>query len=366
MEIALLTSSRADFGFYQPLLKELKREKKIQVKLVAFGTHLSKAYGYTISQIIESGHPIFAQIKTHLSGDGPEDIVRTIANVNRQFSSFWKKNKFDLILCLGDRYEMFAAVSSSVPFNIPVAHLSGGEQTLGAIDNFYRNALTLIATYHFTNTRKNAERVKQLKGESTNVYHTGSLAVDNIKMTKLYTLHEFKKKFHFNLDTPFILFTFHPETVNFKLNSRYADVIKELFEQVKVNVLVTMPNADTMGNTIRRNLISLAAKYTNIHLVESLGSAGYYTALKYCMFVMGNSSSGIVEAASFQKYVINMGNRQLGREKGNNILDVPMQLEKIIKAMAKISQIQQSHIMTNIYGDGKAAKRITQVLKKIK
>jgi len=364
MEIAVLTSSRADFGFYRPLLTALKKKHGIHASLVVFGTHLSKEHGYTYSEILNSGHKVYTTLDTQPKGDSPKAIVQTIGLVHAVFADFWENNKFDLILCLGDRYEMFAAVSAAVPFNIPVAHISGGEETVGAIDNFYRHALTHVATYHFTNTKKNALRVQQLKGSSKNIYFTGSLAVDNINATKLISVKKFKQQFHFDLSNPFILFTFHPETANYRTNTENALATKKLLLQLKINVLVTMPNADTMGNAIREKLSEAANENKNITLAESLGSAGYYSALKHCDLVMGNSSSGIVEAASFNKYVINIGNRQSGRERGNNILDVKMNVGHIHKLISKVMSLPKRK-MKNIYGDGKAAERISEIINKI-
>lgn len=364
MEIVILTSSRADFGFYKPLLNLLKNEKSIHSNLVVFGTHLSKKYGYTVNDIKNSGYKIFSEIDVVSSGDSPEEIVKTIGNTYLKFANFWKNNKFDLILCLGDRYEMFAAVSASVPFNMPVVHISGGEETLGAIDNIYRHSLTLIAKYHFTNTKKNAERVKQITGSSKNIYYTGSMAIDNINGTELYDAIGFKKAFNFDISKPFILFTFHPETLNYKENIRYASIIKEILVSLNINILVTMPNADTMGDVVREQLHVAANENKKIVLVESLGSKGYYTALKNCDLVLGNSSSGIVEAASFAKYVVNIGNRQLGREFGDNVIHCEINKKKVIKSINSIKDLPKlSH--KNIYGNGKASIKILDKLKKI-
>lgn len=364
MEVAILTSSRADFGFYKPLLNLIKKQKSIKAHLVVFGTHLSKKHGYTITDIENSGHKVFAKINVVPSGDGPAEVVKTIGKAHLKFADFWNLSKFDLIICLGDRYEMFGAVSASVPFNIPIVHISGGEETLGAIDNVYRHSLTLMSKYHFTNTKKNANRVKEIKGSSKNVFHTGSMAIDNINATKLFTIEEFYKTFNFNLNKPFVLFTFHPETVNYKKNIDYADILKSTLLDLNLNVLVTMPNADTMGDVIRKKLHEAANENKNICLVESLGSKGYYTALKHCNLVLGNSSSGIVEAASFGKHVLNIGNRQLGREYGINVIHCKINKKDILKNIMLISKLPKLN-SKNIYGDGRASEKIFEILKKI-
>jgi GDP/UDP-N,N'-diacetylbacillosamine 2-epimerase (hydrolysing) len=364
MEIAILTSSRADFGFYKPLLNLLKKQSKINYNLIVFGTHLAPGYGYTIDNIKASGYGNITEVQAVPNGDKAIDIVKTIGNTYLKFADFWGQTDPDLILCIGDRYEMFAAVSASIPFNIPIAHISGGEETLGAIDNVYRHSLSLMAKYHFTNTQCNAERVTQITGSSKNVYHTGSLAVDNIKETKLYNSDEFKNLFNFDLEQPFILFTFHPETVNYKMNSEYALIMGDVLMGLKCNVLVTMPNADTMGGVIRDELYKVASKNSNIYLVESLGSRGYYSALNKCVLVLGNSSSGIVEAASFSKYVINVGDRQLGRECGDNVIHCKIDKNEILKQIKGIKDLSPLDTK-NIYGDGEASNKIYEVLNKI-
>jgi len=364
MEIAVLTSSRADFGFYKPLLNLLGNQNEINFNLIVFGTHLSHSHGFTLNDIKKSGYRVFAEVDATPEGDEAISIAKAIGNTHLKFAEFWDKNNFDMILCIGDRYEMFAAVSASVPFNIPIAHISGGEETLGAIDNVYRHSLSLMAKYHFTNTQHNAARVSQIIGSSKNVYHTGSLAIDNINETTLYNSLEFKDLFNFDITKPFILFTFHPETVDYKMNAKYASIISDVLINLKCNVLVTMPNADTMGGVIRNALHQAANMNNNIFLIESLGSKGYYTALKNCILVLGNSSSGIIEAASFSKYVINVGARQLGRECGGNVMHCKIDKYEIYNTIKNVETLTELST-ENIYGKGDASARIYEVLKRI-
>jgi GDP/UDP-N,N'-diacetylbacillosamine 2-epimerase (hydrolysing) len=225
--------------------------------------------------------------------------------------------------------------------------------------------MSLMSTYHFTNTANNAKRVRQITGRSENVFHTGSLAVDNIKGTELYTSGEFKAAFNFDLNQPFVLFTFHPETIDYNMNKEYAQIIGDVLITLKKNVLVTMPNADTMGEVIREALYKASVKNNNIHLIESLGSRGYYTALAKCIFVLGNSSSGIIEAASFSKYAINLGNRQLGREAGDNVIHCRIDKEEILNTIRYVEKLPDFKSNYNIYGNGEAAKMIYSELKRI-
>lgn len=364
MKLALLTSSRADYGFYRPLIRRLNECEELSFTLIAFGTHLSKFHGSTISSIYEDGVTDVELVSWVPDGDSPSEIAEGIGLCHVAFSKFWTITDADLIVCIGDRYEMFAAVSASIPFNIPVAHISGGEETLGAIDNIYRHSLTHMSKYHFVNTEKNKNRVIDLIVSSENVFRSGSLAVDNIHETVLLTNSEFYEQFDFDIVSPFILFTFHPETVKHENNKFYAEVIETILLGLDYNVLVTMPNADTSSNIIRETLIKVGHHVKRISLVESLGSRGYYTALKNCEFVLGNSSSGIIEAASFGKYVINLGSRQAGREKGKNIIDCNIDELSIRSTIQKVERMPQLKC-ENIYGDGNASNVIVDTLKKI-
>jgi GDP/UDP-N,N'-diacetylbacillosamine 2-epimerase (hydrolysing) len=190
------------------------------------------------------------------------------------------------------------------------------------------------------------------------------MAIDNINAAEVFDFKNFKKEFNFDVSVPFILFTFHPETLNYKKNIQYAEIIKETLLDLNINILVTMPNADTMGDVIRKQLKEAAKKNKRIFLVESLGSKGYYTALKNCNLVLGNSSSGIVEAASFSKYVINIGARQSGREYGANVIHCDINKSKILKAIEHIKHLPRLK-GNNIYGDGTASMKILRQLKKM-
>ncbi len=363
MNIILLTSSRADYGIYLPLLKKLKSDSFFKIKIVVFGTHLSEKYGKTINQIFNDGFEVHYQIETLLDADSPEKIAKSMALTIDKFASLWAKEKsnIDLILCLGDRYEMFAAVSASVPFNIAAAHLHGGETTMGAIDNVFRHSITSMSKLHFASTANHAKRIEQILGSKEDVYNVGALSLDNLNDIKLLTVQEFYEKFNIQLQQP-ILVTFHPETVAYEKNEYCADELIAALNTIDKQILITMPNADTMGSVIRNKLIEFADKKTNVITVESLGTEGYFSCLNHCSFVLGNSSSGIIEAASFGKYVLNLGNRQLGRDVGNNVIHCEISKMKIIEAVQLINKLPKLN-NENIYGNGKTGDKIITVLK---
>ena len=367
MRVSVLTSSRADFGIYLPLLNSLNKDPYFDLNIIAFGTHLSHEHGFTLNNIIEHGFNVQHKVK-NIIGDTPKEIAEAMALTIKEFSEIWnvEKGKTDLIICVGDRYEMYAAVSASIPFNLSIAHIHGGETTLGSIDNIFRHSLTLMATYHFTSTESHSEKVIKLTNNMSNVFNIGSLSLDNIDTIQLLSIDEFKFKFNIDLTKPTILVTFHPETVLYENNEGYTKEICSTFEEMQnFQIVITMPNADTMGNIIRENFIHLSSKYNHIFSVENFGIQGYFSAMKHCKFLLGNTSSGILEAASFNKYVINLGNRQKGRTAGKNVLNVPIDKILILEMVKKVTNWGE-FFGENIYkGTQPANQRIIEVLKKI-
>lgn len=363
MKVAFLTSSRADYGIYLPLLKVLKNDSFFELSIIAFGTHLSQNHGYTLNQIETDGFEVSIKVDTMPVDDTPFAISNAIGKAVTNFSNVWSENKFDLVFCLGDRYEMFAACASSIPFNVKLAHIHGGEQTLGAIDDAFRHAITHMSTYHFTITEAYKNRVIELKGNNNDIYNVGALSIDNLKTLPLYTIEEFKNKFKIDLSEPSILITFHPETVSFEKNETYVnEIISALSETKAYQLIITMPNADTMGNMIRTKLNDFIESNPNAIGVESFGTLGYLSCMKYCSFMLGNTSSGFVEAAFFQKYVINLGERQRGRIITDNIFNCKIEHKEIVKAIDYFSKYKSPSVIQT-YGDGNATGKIIQILK---
>lgn len=366
--IAILTSSRADYGIYLPLLKALNQDSFFEVKIIAFGTHLSPFHGNTINQILNDGFDVQFRIESMLAGDSPNAISTAIALTTLKFTDFWEnhKNDFDLVICLGDRFEMFAAVTAGIPFNISFAHIHGGEKTLGAIDNIFRHAITLASKVHFVSCKQHGERVTELTELKNNIFDIGALSLDNLNSLSLLSKEEFHSKFKVDLNLPTILVTVHPETVSPEMNEIYIEELADtLMEIQKFQVLITLPNADTSGSIIRKRLLQLPVESGNrILCFENLGSQGYFSALKFCSFLLGNTSSGIIEAASFGKWVINLGNRQKGRNQSENIFNVPFNKSLIIETVEKIEK-NPDYTGENIYYKGNAAKNICSILKGI-
>jgi GDP/UDP-N,N'-diacetylbacillosamine 2-epimerase (hydrolysing) len=342
MRIGILTSSRADFGIYRPLLKELSANPNFELQIIAFGTHLSMFHGNTIEEIRNEGFEIKYTIDSLLVSDSSESISTTIGLTIIKFSSFWKENsdQFDIVFCIGDRFEIFAAVLSGLSFGIKFAHIHGGEKTLGAIDDVFRHSITHASYLHFASTEEYKNRIIQILDEPNRVYYTGALSLENLKSIRLLDIDEFKLKWEIDLNKPTILFTFHPETVNSNLNAFYTEEITEaILSLYNFQFLITMPNADTHGNRIRKHFESKFQNCKNIFLLENLGTQSYFTAMRYSKLLVGNSSSGIIEAASFKKYVINIGNRQAGRAVSSNIINIEIKKDLIIDTINKIVSI---------------------------
>jgi len=367
IRIGVLTSSRADFGIYLPLLKRLNADAYFELSIIAFGTHLSPEYGYTIEQIEDAGLKVAYKIETAPTEDTPAAIAEAMGLTTVKFAEFWNENKasFDIVFCLGDRYEMFSAVMAGVPFQVKFAHLHGGETTLGAIDNVFRHAITLASKYHYVSTPDAAQKVEQITGSNDDIYYVGALSLDNLMDIKFLTIEEFRQKWGVDLSKKTILVTFHPETVDYDNNTHYAEELVKTIKSLNgYQVLVTMPNADTAGSMIRNELIKNFTGSETVVLTENLGTAGYFTAMRHCAFLMGNTSSGIIEAASFGKYVIDLGDRQKGRSAGNNVIHVPLTTGDIIEAVHQIEKSENPGTQ-NIYFNGGAASRIVETLKQI-
>ncbi|HEY0740058.1 MAG TPA: UDP-N-acetylglucosamine 2-epimerase [Chryseosolibacter sp.] len=363
MRIALLTSSRADYSIYYPLLTAMKNDDSFDVDIIAFGTHNSLFYGQTSRQIEHDGFAIKHKVESLILGESPQAVADSMGLTMMKFSQIWATSRYDLCLTLGDRYEMFAAAYSTLPFNIPVAHISGGERTLGAIDNSFRDALTVLSKYHFTSTEQYATRVAEILGHRDNVFNVGALSIDNLKRMPLLSVSEFKTKFNIDLSIPSILITFHPETVSFEKNEDYIQELIAALDQVKeYQLIITMPNADTMGNVIREHLNAFIARASNAIGVESFGTIGYLSCMKHCSFMLGNTSSGFVEASFFPKYVINLGDRQKGRIETPNINTVPIVRSEILSAIGKFNEMKTLPPVT-VYGDGTAAHKILSALR---
>ena len=338
MKVGILTSSRADYGIYQPLLSKLKADSRFQLEIIAFGMHLQANQGDTFSAVEKDNHATIHRVGIMPDGDSVCDIASGYGRLVIDFANFWKNKSFDLIFALGDRWEMSAAVQATIPFELKIAHIGGGETTLGATDNIYRHQITLASYYHFTSTKVYSTRVRALIDKQEEVYTVGSGSLEGIESLTFPEWSEIREQFGIPFDD-FLLVTFHPESVGASKNEFYSLVVFKSLEEIskKSNILITRANSDAMGSLFNRQFERLQDLYPEkIKLVSSLGKLNYFKAMQQCTLMLGNTSSGIVEAASFRKWVINVGDRQKGRLRNENVIDVKFETEKILHAVSQV------------------------------
>jgi len=365
MRIGILTSSRADYGIYKPLLVKLNQDSYFILEVIAFGSHLSVSNGFTVNLIEEDGFKTIHKISSLLSNDDEQSISTSYGLTALKFADFWKRNSYDLVFCLGDRFEMSAAVQAGIPFGIKFAHIHGGETTLGAFDNIYRHQISLASFFHFTAASQFTSKVLQLIGDNDRVHTVGALSLDGVKSFLPIEKKIFYEKYSIpNFD--FVLITFHPETILPELNFSHANEMRKALEQIATNffLVITMPNADTMGSIFRCEIEKLKKKFpTKVLCVENFGKQNYFSAMYYCKFLIGNTSSGILEAASFGKYVVNVGDRQKGRLQSENVRDAEFKQQSIIEVVSQVTKLGDFNGENKYYQEG-ASLRIIEVIKK--
>lgn len=350
MKIGVLTSSRADYGIYTSLLSKLKIDSFFQLEVIAFGSHLSKSHGFTVDEIEMDQFPVIHKISSILTNDDPQSIATSYGLTVLKFADFWNKNRFDLVFCLGDRFEMSAAIQAGIPYGVKFAHIHGGETTLGAIDNIYRHQITLASQLHFTATDSFARKVEEIVGDSDNIFSVGSLSLEGIQNFEPIPKELFFQKFNIPEDN-FALVTFHPETMEVKSNYAHAMEMKKALIKIqeKLFLVITMPNADTLGSIYREAILEFKEQFPNkIACIENFGQKNYFSAMHYASIMIGNTSSGIIEAASFGKYVINVGARQKGRAQSGNVVDVEFDETQIVNSTEELLRLGK-YTGRNIY-----------------
>ena len=364
MKIGVLTSSRADYGIYKPLLMKLKMDVYFELEIIVFGMHLSKKHGYTINEILLDNYNSLHKLETQLENDNVKSIAKTYANTCSKFATLWSENRYDLVFALGDRFEMSAAIQASIPFQISIAHIHGGETTLGAIDNIYRHQITLASKLHFTSTNQFKNRVVELIENENFVFNVGSLSLEKLETIKFLEECEFRLKYNLN-NTPFILVTFHPETMNLLKQKTDLEEMEKALKIISKNfqLVITMPNADTNASLFKEKIELLNKENENIVLVDNFGAENYFNALHYSICVLGNSSSGIVEAASFKKYVVNVGDRQKGRLQNKNMINVPFNKTKIVEGI-NTALSKGIYLDENVYFQKNVSANIIEIIKK--
>jgi len=364
--ISVVTVRRSDWGLYLPILEALRSAPDLQLHLIASGAHLVAGHGRTDETIATDGFTIHDRVQMLLASDSPAAIAASMGLGTIGFAQVYERVRPDLLLVLGDRFEMHAAALAAVPLRIPIAHVHGGEVTAGAIDDALRHAITKYSHLHFASTSCHARRIIQLGEEPWRVTVSGAPGLDQLRRLRLLSAEELSAKLGISLDVPPLLVTQHPVTLQSEQAARQADALLEALSSQSRPIIITRPNADTRNTEILERLERFAAARSHVRLVSNLGTLGYFSLMKCAAAMAGNSSSGIIEAASLQLPVVNIGLRQQGRPRSGNVIDCGDSAEEIQAALDRaLSAEFREHCrgVQNIYGDGHAAGRIVQVLR---
>ena len=364
--ISVLTATRAEYGLLRPIIDRLKGVEEFDVRIVVTGAHLSQEFGLTYREIEEDGFAIDEKIEILLSSDTPASISKSMGLALISFADYFKKRNPDLLIVLGDRYETLAVVIAAMNQRIPIAHLYGGETTEGAIDESIRHAITKMSYLHFTSTQEYRNRIIQLGENPNRVFCVGAIGIENIKKIRLMTKAELQESLNFNLETTYAVVTFHPVTLETnETKKQITALLKACCSVPNMKFIFTKANADADGRIINHMLDEYVSVNKNAIVVDSLGTTRYLSALNYAAMVIGNSSSGLVEAPSFGIPTVNIGDRQRGRLQGDSIINCAPSTKEISRAIQfALSEefIEIARSAVNPYGDGRVSDQVLDIL----
>lgn len=367
MKICIATGTRAEYGLLKPLIDQITLTAGYELQLLVTGAHLSPEFGLTYKLIEEDGLKINAKVEMLLSSDTPEGIVKSMGLGLIGFTDALKRLNPDLIVILGDRYEMLALASAALIFKIPIAHIHGGEITEGAYDDAIRHSISKMSHLHFTSTEEYRNRVIQLGEQPDRVFNVGAIGLDNIRSLNLLSLEELSSNLGVEFKKYNYLVTFHPETLaDHSVEEQFQILLDVIDSQKESFFIFTKANADTDGRVINDLIDRYVSKNRSKSIAyTSMGQLRYLSAMKYVTAVVGNSSSGIIEAASFRVSTINIGNRQKGRIQGENVINVSankLEIEHAFVLVKDEEHIARLNQVVNPYGSGESAVKIINIL----
>ncbi|CAA6819494.1 MAG: UDP-N-acetylglucosamine 2-epimerase (EC [uncultured Sulfurovum sp.] len=368
-KIVVVTGTRAEYGLFYWLMKAIEADKDLELQLIVTGMHLSPEFGLTYKEI-EKDFKIDKKIEMLLSSDTSIGVSKSMGLAQISFAEAYEALKPDMLVVLGDRYEIFSAVASAMIANIPIAHLHGGETTEGAFDESIRHSITKMSHLHFAATEVYRNRVIQLGEHPNRVFNVGGLGIDNIKKMKLLTKEKFEDSINFKLNKKNILITFHPVTLENSTAKEQFQVLLDVVDKLEeTHIIFTKANADTDGRIINSMIDEYVAKHQNKAVgFSSLGQLRYLSALQYVDAMVGNSSSGLAEAPSFKIGTINIGDRQKGRIMAESVINCNNDFNAIKNAFDLLyseefkEKLKESE---NPYGEGGASAKIKEYIKKI-
>jgi GDP/UDP-N,N'-diacetylbacillosamine 2-epimerase (hydrolysing) len=366
-KICVVTGSRADYGLLRFIMQRIEEETDLILQVVATGMHLLPTFGLTYKEIEADGFNIDYKVETLTASDTAVGIAKSMGDGLSGCAEVFSRLQPDVIVVLGDRFEIFAATAAALISKIPVAHLHGGETTVGAFDEAFRHSITKMSQLHFVGTEEYRKRVIQLGENPNNVFLVGGLGVDGIKSSILLTKEELESSLGFKFQTKSLLITFHPATLEDGTSqAQMAEMLSALSDLSDTTLIFTMPNADPGGLILFKMIEEFVESHPNAHSFISLGQQRYWSCLVQVDGVVGNSSSGLTEAPSFKKGTINVGNRQLGRVQASSVINCKPEEKAIREAIVKMySQdfIDSLELTSNPYGEGDASLKVVRVLK---
>ncbi len=370
-KICIFTGTRAEYGLLKPLIDELKIEETVELQLIISGMHLSPEFDLTYREIDLDGFSQIEKVEILLSSDTPVGISKAMGLGMISYAEALERLKPDLLIGLGDRFELFSLASTALVSRVPIAHIHGGELTCGAYDEAFRHSITKMSHLHFASTEEYKKRIIQLGENPKNVFNVGALSINNIKNLKLLSKDELEEELSFKLDKPFFIVTFHPVTLDDNSAEKQTKELLNALEKFNdYKIIITKPNSDNDGRVIIK-LIDEFEKlnFDRVKSFNSLGQLKYLSALKYAEMMIGNSSSGIIEMPFFNKPTINIGDRQKGRIFPSSVIQCEPNMKSITSAI-KIAFENKSKkdFFQNIkiYGNGNTAKEIKKILLEVK
>ena len=365
--IAVVSVGRSDYGILLPVLRAIQAEPGLRLQLIAAGTHLAPAFGETVRVMESDGWTVAARVDCRLGADAPQAIAASMGAAVQGFAEAYADLRPDIVLVTGDRFEQHAAAVASVPFALPLAHLHGGEATEGAIDNVLRYAITMMSHLHFVATDEARQRLEQMGEAPWRITVSGAPALDNLQALRWLDAPALERLIGLPLAPAPLLATYHPVTLEYDQADAQIQELLAALESAGRPVVFTGSNADTSHRVIRRRIEAFVSRQPQARLVPSLGVEAYFSLMRHAAAMVGNSSSGLIEAPSFGLPVVNVGTRQQGRLRAGNVIDVACRREEIAAGLARATDPAfrlTLRGLRNPYGDGQAAGRIVAALKR--
>lgn len=368
-KICVVTGTRAEYGLLKPVINKISKDDELELCLIVTGMHLSPEFGMTYTEIENDGYEIRHKVEMLLSADTPSSIVKSMGVEMIGFADVYAEEQPDMVVLLGDRYEILVAATAAMVHRIPIAHIHGGESTEGAIDEAIRHSITKMSMLHFASTEVYKKRIIQLGEQPERVFSVGALGVENVKSLSLLPKKELEESIQFSFDKATVMVTYHPVTLeNDTVENQFTNLLTVLKKHKELQIIFTKANADTDGRVINQMIDQFVLENSNRSIAfTSMGQLRYLSALQYCVAVVGNSSSGIIEVPSFGIPTVDIGERQKGRVRAESVIHCGTEESEIESAMKEAlsdAGREKAKQSMNPYEGVDTSKRIIEVIKK--